>query len=179
MPVRTVDSIVANVGSNPFTAKSGKTYNSHYVITQDGDQIEVGLKAKYKIGDRFYADIDKKFGKLTEVGPPSGVPSKPSSAGVPAGDSNTKQARVFPIPELSGEMAIIRQNALTNAVNLINSKFSQIVGADKTKAEREQLADAYVEDVLRVAYKFADFSSGHREAKLARERARLSDTPSE
>lgn len=176
---RTIDTTVSSIGSTPFTAKTGKSYNSHYVVTADGEQIEVGLKQKYAVGARINVDVDKQFGKLKEVGPPTGVPTKAEPAPLRGtSPAFSRQEKVFPVPELSGEMAIIRQNALTNAVNVVVNKSSVLLGVDKTKAEREQFLNALVEDILGIAYKFADFSSGHREAKLARQTARLADETS-
>lgn len=174
MPVRTIDSVVTSLETNPFTSKAGKTFTEHLVVTQDGEKVSVGLKQKYRVGDRINVDVDQKFGKLQEVGPPTGVPTKaPAKSTVAAAPYSS---RTFPVPELSGEMAIIRQNALTNARELVGYKSSIAVASNTPKAERDQIYDALVEDVLRIAYKFADFTSGHREMKVARQASRLSDS---
>lgn len=178
MPVRTIDTTVSSIESESFTTTAGRPLVRHYVNTADGEKIAVGLKQKYRVGDRINVDVEVKFGKLSEVGPPTGVASasQPAAANKPAvPDVRSPFNRTFPVPELSGEMAIIRQNALTNARELVSKSFSALVPPGATKAERDQYYDAMIEDVLRVAYKFADFTSGHREAKAARQASRLSD----
>jgi hypothetical protein len=58
----------------------------------------------------------------------------------------------------------MRQNALTNAVNLFTSRESSTTDTE----------DA-VEEILDIAYKFVEFSSGQRDVRLAKEAAALSN----
>jgi hypothetical protein len=74
----------------------------------------------------------------------------------------------------SPEMSIIRQNALTNAREaVIGSGMHSSPHTAATKEERQQQLDAMAEDIIYLAYKFADFSSGRRESKAAAELVRL------
>lgn len=175
----TIDSTVAGFDTKPIHAKTGKTYTAHYVITADGDKIAVGLKQKYSLGQRINIDVETKYGELKEVGPATGAPTPKNATPankVPVSSGGSPSGRPFPVPELSGEMAIIRQNALTNAREVVLNASALSLPQEATKAERDQFYDTAIEDILRVAYKFADFASGHREVKAARQRSNLSDT---
>ena len=61
--------------------------------------------------------------------------------------------KVFPVPADHGDMAIIHQNSLTNAL-----KYFELRGDKPTTAK-----------VIEQAYEFAAFSSGAHLAKLAKE----------
>lgn len=67
--------------------------------------------------------------------------------------------RPFPVPTTSGEMAIIRQNALTNAVATV----ADFVATQPS--EKWPDLDTWTDMVITVAYKFAKFSSGQRETE--------------
>jgi len=93
-----------------------------------------------------------------------GTPSASGGAATPTprpgGGYMGASGRPFPVPKNSGEMAIIRQNALTNAVNWYTSQTgldgSSTIGSDVDAAER----------IITMAYRFAEFSSGQREVSV-------------
>lgn len=179
MSVQTIDSTVASLDTKTLSKlnRYGKPIVIHYVVTADGDRVSIGFKQTYKVGDKFSADVETSYGELKFVGPASGPATPKNTTAGPKNASNKSEGgggRVFPVPELSGEMSIIRQNALTNARELVVATIADLPDG-ATKAEREQFYDAVVEDILRVAYKFADFSSGHREVKLAKKLNTLSE----
>jgi len=171
---------ITALGSRGGVAKaSGKPFTINTVLLEDGTEIEVGFKQPYSVGEYFSRRVEVKFGKLADVGAAvpgdvemaatSPAPAARSAGSAPSGGGY--QARVFPVGRESGEISIIRQNALTNARELVLGMVAG-TGLPLAKADRQQALDAIVEDVLYVAYKFADFSSGQREVNEAQKLAR-------
>lgn len=110
------------------------------------------------VGDNVSANCQEnkygpKFESLAAPGTAGTAPPVGTRSGGAAG-------RPFPVPKNSGEMAIIRQNSLTNAVNWYNN----LVGT-----EAEQDDDLVSERIIAMAYRFAEFSSGQREARFVEE----------
>lgn len=134
-------------GKRPF-----KVYT---VVLSTGEEVEIGYKPTYKTGDNFNSEVEFKYGKYKEVKP---LGASGATTGVTSSAPSSVASMAFPIPKASKETAIIRQNALTNAVKLI---------ADGNYATPD--LDATVEKVLATAYKFAEFSSGQREIRLTKE----------
>jgi hypothetical protein len=157
-------------GKRPFTV--------HSVVLEDGTVVEVGYKQPYRVGEYFNRAVETKYGKLKDMGPavagdselgssPPATPGRPAAVGAPTG-------RTFPVSQESPEMSIIRQNALTNAREVVMAAYERGPINGQAKADRQQMLDTIAEDVLYLAYKFADFSSGQREVKQARDNARMS-----
>lgn len=143
--------------NNPNT---GKTMTIHYVEAQDDTgnvvRVNVGFKPM-PVGTTFPAVVEK-YGELQVSN--NGGPAPKSNAVTTTAPTKDYKRGVFPIPKDSGEFSIIRQSALKAAIDTLNS----IVSPDLNTPED---VDAYVEDyVLPLAYKYADFSSGHREEKM-------------
>lgn len=141
-----------------------RPFKVHRVVLNNGDEVEVGYKQPYKIGDLFNSEVEFKYGKWKEIRPlgsvPSGTAGGSSAASAP---TPAPAAMAFPIPKANKETAIIRQNALTNAVNFFNN-----AGAPHMAG---MALDEQADYVLKLAYKFAEFSSGQREMRLAKELA--------
>jgi len=145
------------------STKTGKPYTVHSVVLDSGDTIEVGFKQPYKTGASFNSEVEFAYGKWKEVRP-LGSASPPSSSTSGQDATPSPAPMQFPIPKSSKELAIIRQNALTNAMNAVNN----YDGGDRNALEK---LDEYAERVINVAYKFAEFSSGQREIRLSKELA--------
>lgn len=94
----------------------------------------------------------------TSVGGSSGPTGAPPFRG--------KMDRPFPVPVTSGEYAIIRQNALTNARELVAAMETKSDGIPPLLGD-DAGWNAVVNRVLKVAYVFEDYSSGQREVKEA------------
>ncbi len=169
--IATNDKQVTPPGRRPFTV--------HSVTLEDGTTVEVGYKQPYRVGEYFNRDCEMKFGSLKDVGPaapgatvggpsPSPKPYTALAVAAPAG-------RTFPVNPESPEMSIIRQNALTNARELVTSTFvhQEVMDPLADQDVRRKVLDNMVDDIMYVAYKFADFSSGQREVKKAHEMAKL------
>lgn len=153
---------VVNTLSETITKPGKRPFSVHRVVLATGDEVEVGFKQPYHIGDMFNSEVEFKYGKYKEVRALGSAPVTSGGGGVMAAAA-AAPGMAFPIPKASKETAIIRQNALTNAVNLYTSHLETQGAAgigDWDKA---------VEHILGLAYKFAEFSSGQREIRLAKE----------
>ncbi len=159
---------------------TGKPFTIHIVKLEDGTEVEVGFNQPYSVGEYFDRTVEMKFGKLADVGPAKPGDSEVSSPSPRAAAGGAPSApsggRTFPVGLESPEMSIIRQNALTNAREAVMGMYdpNTISFNRLTKEERQQALDSVAEDILYLAYKFTDFSSGQREAKQAREASRMS-----
>lgn len=157
----TVDSVTDKV----ITSKAGKRFKVHYVVMDDGQEVNVGFKQPFAVGQYVTLDVEQKFGELKMLSSSNGNAQAVSKSAPASGSAPRPSAssRPFPVPKTSGEMAIIRQNALTNAVTMFcNGALEFVPGKDEMKS-----TDELIEEVLKMAYKFAEFSSGQREVALA------------
>lgn len=163
----TVDKVIAR------TVNTKKGPMSVYDILVDGTKYQWGFSNPTKAGITDGAEIDF-VASATAYGPkidPATVSVTATGTGAtpvratPADASGTsfRSGRVFPVPATSGEIAIIRQNALTNARELVTS-YPALFGCDTS-------GDAMIQKVLDVARTFADYTSGRdveeKVAKLA------------
>ena len=159
---------VQDVSSQVKTSnKTGKKFRVHYIELDSGEVVNVGFNNPYKVGQSLNLEVEQAYGEMKLV---TGAPSSGGgSAPAPKKDSGSFGARApasgrpFPVPKTSGEIAIIRQNALTNAVTMFcNGALEFVPNKDEMKS-----VDELVEEVLKMAYAFAEFSSGNREVRLA------------
>jgi hypothetical protein len=149
---------VTNVEGRQVKTRYGDkmTYN---VYLSDGTKFDTSFKTPASLGIGPVGSTcevvltNTKYGlKFKETGNAQGAAP---AASVPATSRPTGAAgRPFPVPKNSGELAIIRQNALTNAVSWYNANVVPEENVDdEVTAER----------IIAMAYRFAEFSSGHRE----------------
>lgn len=166
----TVSGVVRNLSSKRITSKAGRSFTLHLVELEDGTVVNVGFKQPFSIGDNVKLNVESKFGELKMVtgepsaGDNSATGASPSGVKKPpfeGGGRNTK----FPVPETHGDYSIIRQNALTNAVSYFNANKGAIT------------FEAGIDEVIKVAYKFAEFTSGHREKRIVKELAPRNGVP--
>ena len=163
-----IEGDVTDVSSQVKTSnKTGKKFRVHYIDLDTGDRVNVGFNNPFKVGQNISLEAEQKYGELKLVsggaasGGSSSAPKKVESS-APAARTYASQ-RPFPVPKTSGEMAIIRQNALTNAVTMFcNGALEFVPNKDDMKN-----TDELIEEVIKMAYKFAEFSSGNREVALA------------
>jgi hypothetical protein len=145
-----------------------------YTFMANGEKFNLGFnKPAFKVGDTIeFTFTEGTYGKDVEKGtvrviskgaPGAAAPSPsndgPSSTGAPR--SYGPPTRPFPIPLLHGDRAIIRQNALTNARELICN-----VTIGDTFARFPTMDDAAAE-VLRIASIFEEYSAGDIERRMA------------
>jgi hypothetical protein len=159
---------VASINERTVTTKFGpkKAYD---LVSTDGTRygfaftnparsgISVGTKvsASGEVG-RFGVALDPKTvtigGEVNDMETPAAsVPKQVSYSG--------RAEKVFPLPTTHGDTAIIRQNALTNAVATV----ADFVATQPT--EKWPTLDTWTDMVIKTAYKYAEFSSGQREMK--------------
>jgi hypothetical protein len=122
--------------------------------------ISVGSKvtAQGEVGS-YGISLDPKtvtVGGEVNATPTSPVPAAPAARSY---NSAGREAKVFPLPPTHGDTAIIRQNALTNAVATV----ADFVATQPT--EKWPDLDTWTDMVIKTAYKYAEFSSGQREVK--------------
>lgn len=155
----TVDSVVTRTVNTRFGAKPV------YDIIVAGTKYSYGFKSPAKEGITDGADIEfetemDRYGPKVQEGTvtvhTSGTGAAPKAAAKPAafsGGGGGRADRVFPVPATSGEIAIIRQNALTNARELV-AAYPSAFGCGNGDG------DKMVERILAVAAEFADYTSG-------------------
>lgn len=159
--------IVENITEKEVNTKFGP--KKAYSVFANGERYGYGFKKPtFIIGDEIdFQFTENTYGKnvdLTSVRllvkgsgtpPPSTAttgttaPSKPSYGASP---------KVFPIPALHGDRAIVRQNSVTNAVKLITDSVHST-----DEADWEQLADM----AIAIARKFEAYSCGDLDMEQA------------
>lgn len=159
--------IVENITEKEVNTKFGP--KKAYSVIANGERYGYGFKKPtFIIGDEIdFQFTENTYGKnvdLTSVRllvkgsgtpPPSTAttgttaPSKPSYGASP---------KVFPIPALHGDRAIVRQNSVTNAVKLITDSVHST-----DEADWEQLADM----AIAIARKFEAYSCGDLDMEQA------------
>lgn len=150
---------VAQISSKSVTTKYGpKPVFS--IKGDDGTWYKCGFtKPKCSEGDTIEVDV-KETDYGTEIIDPKNIRAvggggiSVPTAGAPrssGGASRGGYERVFPVPALSPERAIIRQNALTNARELVVAKF----GGKPFEATYEVL-----DQIIKTAREFEAYSTG-------------------
>lgn len=182
---------VVELTTRNFTSKAGKSLTKHGVRLDSGQAFELdGFKQSFSVGDKIHAlGVALKYKVWTMTGGISpGAPAMPASApspgGAPAPTSGAPRSSGassgggggyssrdvgFPIPQDSYQMAIIRQNALTNAVSLVNEAYGVATGTAEDIAHEVAVR---LNTALKLAYKMASFSSGQLDSIAAEEVAR-------
>jgi len=168
----TVVGVVQNVTSRPVQTKWGQK-SVWDVHLDDGNVYKNGFKnppvvpgdtvtITYEVGK--YGNDIKSLSKGS-VGASSPAPTEVSGPVNKVTSYPIKNSKPFPVPFDSGERAIIRQNSLTNARELVCTMLQKkSVGEDWLLKDDKQW-DNSVDLILRIAYKFEEYSSGDREAK--------------
>jgi hypothetical protein len=171
--MKIVTAINTKVVNTKFGAKD--TFN---ITCDDGVNYSMGFsKPKFKVGDtiNFVSEADKYGQKIDPAtvqvitaGTGASVPT-PAAGGMRSGGSGYSP-RPFPIPPLHGDRSIVRQNALTNARELVTS----IIGPDPDShaewAARQVQFEVLAAEVIRVARMFEDYTAGDIEARVAQEK---------
>lgn len=170
----TVTIEVKEVRERDVTTKRGPA-KAYDIIGTDGTKYGFGFTAPSRLGlspgTVFSADAKtSSFGlqidsKTVTLGGTAPVVSPETVAANKASSFSGKNT-VFPVPSLHGDMSIIRQNALTNAVSTV-ADFIATQPTDKWP----NLED-WTDWVVTVAYKYSKFSSGHRELEAAKKLAK-------
>jgi hypothetical protein len=166
--------LISKIATKTVNTKFGA--KSAYSIQADGEWYSYGFKKPaFNEGDEVnFSFTDGTYGKSVDVatvrvitkgsGSPatastsaSKAPGNTEVASAPTNRSYGPPAKVFPIPALHGDRAIVRQNSLTNAVNLLKEYFSEDV-------EMEQRAQY----VINIARMFEAYSCGDLDMEEAK-----------
>lgn len=155
---------VASINERPVTTKYGpkKAYD---LIAEDGTKYGFAFSDPAKSGISVGSVVNAsgevgKYGINLDAKTVSVGGTVDKSAAKPAsGGSGWGAAKPFPLPNTHGDTAIIRQNALTNAVATV----ADFVATQPT--EKWPDLDTWTDMVITTAYKYAEFSSGQREVK--------------
>lgn len=154
--------------------RTGKMFPINYVELDNGARINVGFDQPYAVGQVVSIPTEVAYGELqVPRNPPSGGGA---SAGATVADKESKptQNRApygrntrFPVPKDHGDVSIMRQNALTNAVSFLTKR---LIDEDASTGEVDNLPlDEAIELIIDTAYKFAEFTTGQREERMAKE----------
>jgi hypothetical protein len=160
---------VANITTRDVNTKYG-TKPAYTVHLEDGSKFDTDFKAPGSLGVPGVGNpvtvtvTESKYGMKFQGlgGTPDAAGNSPAAK--QSGGGGGISGRPFPVPKNSGEMAIIRQNALTNAVNTVMG-YVGTLPPDQATEYMENIE----EQVISIAYKYAEFSSGQREVRLVEE----------
>lgn len=133
--------IVENITSKDVNTKFGP--KPAYSIYADGERYSYGFKKPtFKIGDTIdFQFTENTYGKNVDLnsvqllakgeGAPTATPAPTTSS--PSKAPYSPPTRPFPIPALHGDRAIVRQNSLTNAVQLLreDKEIAKLSGDDR------------------------------------------------
>lgn len=151
--------IVENITQKEVNTKFGP--KPAFSITANGERYSYGFKKPtFKIGDTIdFQFTENTYGKnvdLTSVrllSKGEGAPAVTGAVAAPSKPSYGAPAKVFPIPPLHGDRAIVRQNSITNAVKAADN---YLRGEDSTPSN----LDEYAEFIIQLARKFEAYSCG-------------------
>lgn len=162
--------IVENITQKEVNTKFGP--KPAFSITANGERYSYGFKKPtFKIGDTIdFQFTENTYGKnvdLTSVrllSKGEGAPAVTATAAAPSKPSYGAPAKVFPIPPLHGDRAIVRQNSITNAVKAVQNF---LAGEDSVPQTYDEYADA----VIYMARKFEAYSCGDLDLAAAEKMA--------
>lgn len=163
---------VVDFSSESKTSKAGKHYTVHSVVLETFGPVTLGFTKPetlpFSKGDHVTMQVDFNYGKyefksLESDSTPATLVTPPSkkSFGGKGGGSPRKDFKegMFPIPDDHGDMAILHQNALTNAIKLAELRMDHEFG------NGDHLA---TDNIIELAYELVEFTSGKHLEKLAK-----------
>jgi hypothetical protein len=160
--------IVENITSKEVTTKFGP--KPAYSIVANGERFSYGFKKPaFKIGDEIdFQFSENTYGKTVDmtsvqlISKGTGSPTPPPATATTASPkAYGAPAKVFPIPPLHGDRAIVRQNSITNATKAVCDYFDSNDGINSV--------DEYAELIIQVARKFEAYSCGDLDMQAAEE----------
>jgi hypothetical protein len=153
---------IENITTKEVTTKFGP--KPAYTIIANGERFSYGFKKPtFAIGDEidfqftvntYGNNVDLTSVQMIKKG--TGTPVTASAS--PAKAPYSPPSKVFPIPLLHGDRAIVRQNSVTNATKAMGDFIS-----DKDGISIED----YASEILRVARMFEAYSCGDLDAQAA------------
>lgn len=162
-----VTGVIEAVSSKDVNTRFGT--KPTYSFKVSGQWYKTGFK-KMPHGEGETVSFPFSEGKYGNEVDPAKVKAVSATGGsaAPAAPKSTTAAfsRPFPIPALSGERAIVRQNALTNAREVL-----QWLWTDAKVVDRDEVA----EEIIRLARRFELYTTGDEDAAIAAEGANEKD----
>lgn len=156
--------IVENITTKEVTTKFGP--KPAYTIVANGERFSYGFKKPaFKIGDEIdFQFTENTYGKNVDlasvqlIAKGTGAPTPPPSTSTAPAKAYGAPAKVFPIPALHGDRAIVRQNSITNATKAV---------ADFVDNGDIGTMDVYADLIIAVARKFEAYSCGDLDMEMA------------
>lgn len=155
--------IIENIIGKEVNTKFGP--KKAYSVIANGERYGYGFKKPtFSIGDEvdfqftdstYGKQVDEKSVRLLSKGNPTPPPS--TSATAPSKPSYGSP-KVFPIPALHGDRAIVRQNSISNAVKLIT---------DSVKPTDKSNWEALANEAIEIARMFEAYSCGDLDMDVA------------
>lgn len=157
--------IIENITTKEVTTKFGP--KPAYTVVANGERFGYGFKKPvFAIGDEVdFQYTENTYGKNVDmtsvqmIKKGTGAPAPSTSSSVPGKAPYSPPSKVFPIPLLHGDRAIVRQNSVTNATKAV----SDYLDDNDSVADMHQYADLIIE----IARKFEAYSCGDLDAQAA------------
>lgn len=158
---------IENITTKEVTTKFGP--KPTYTIHAGGERFSYGFKKPtFAIGDTIdFQYTENTYGKNVDLasvrmlskGTGAPAPAAPATGG--SKPSYSPPAKVFPIPPLHGDRAIVRQNSVTNATKAV----ADMLG----KTEYSGTMEDYASEIIRLARMFEAYSCGDLDLAKAEE----------
>jgi hypothetical protein len=157
--------IIENITTKEVTTKFGP--KPAYTIVAGGERFSYGFKKPaFAIGDEVdFQYTENTYGKNVDmtsvqmIKKGTGAPTPSTSSASPVKAPYSPPAKVFPIPLLHGDRAIVRQNSVTNATKAVGDFFDN---TDNFASVQE-----YADLIIEIARKFEAYSCGDLDAQAA------------
>jgi hypothetical protein len=157
--------IIENITTKEVTTKFGP--KPAYTIVAGGERFSYGFKKPaFAIGDEVdFQYTENTYGKNVDmtsvqmIKKGTGAPTPSTSSASPAKAPYSPPTKVFPIPLLHGDRAIVRQNSITNATKAV----CDYLDSNDDVATMQEYADLIIE----IARKFEAYSCGDLDAQAA------------
>ena len=157
--------IIENITTKEVTTKFGP--KPAYTIVANGERFSYGFKKPtFAIGDEvdfqytentYGKNVDMTSVQMLKKG--TGAPTPSTSTAVPPKAPYSPPSKVFPIPLLHGDRAIVRQNSVTNATKAVADYLDSNEDVDTVLA--------YADLIIEIARKFEAYSCGDLDAQAA------------
>jgi len=162
--------VVENISTKEVNTKFGP--KPTYTVVANGDRYSYGFKKPaFKIGDEIeFQFSEDTYGKKIDhasvrmLKKSDGTAPPVTATTAPARSGFTPAAKVFPIPPLHGDRAIVRQNSVTNATKLVSDVLSKSKGDVDIKCY-----DDAAQLIIKIAREFEAYSCGDLDMAVAEE----------
>jgi hypothetical protein len=161
--------IIENITTKEVTTKFGP--KPAYTIVAGGERFSYGFKKPvFAIGDEVdFQYTENTYGKNVDmtsvqmIKKGTGAPTPSTSSASPAKAPYSPPTKVFPIPLLHGDRAIVRQNSVTNATKAV---CDYVVSTEDVGTMQD-----YADLIIEIARKFEAYSCGDLDAQAAEKMA--------